>query len=122
MNWIMYFLGAGMMLFSLMVLAAAKGGIHEVYFAVLFGSGAICIGLGGVIQHLIALAQPPVISQRRSVDLPLPSSNAETERVVRTYKGRDIIKTAKGYRVGQREFEDLVGAEYHIDRLKEGGT
>lgn len=52
MNWIMYLLGAGMMLFSLMVLSSAKGGIHEVFFAVLFGSGAICLGLGAIIAAL----------------------------------------------------------------------
>lgn len=114
MNWVMYFLGVGMMLFSFMVLAAAKGGIHEVYFAVLFGSGAICIGLGAVIQNLQAL-HPAVKAYERAQPVASLNPSAEPGQIVKTYRGVDILRTAKGYRVGQKDFDDLIAAEYHID-------
>lgn len=119
MNWLMYFLGAGMMLFSFTVLSVATGGIHEVYFAVLFGSGAICIGLGGIIQNIVALGHAPQIrgAQSQVADEPVPRQIPEGERLVRNYRGTDIFKTTKGYRVGQQHFEDLVSAEYHIEKV-----
>lgn len=122
MNWIMYLLGVGMILFSLLVLSAAKGGIHEVYFAVLFGSGSICLGLGAVIGLLSEIARRPIPSPtvhpvNATSASPANSKPGAEDELISVYKGHRIIRSGNRYRVGDQEFSGVLAAERHIDAL-----
>lgn len=52
MDKLLYVLGVGMLLFGIVVLMGAKGGIHEVFAAVLFGFGTVSLGLAAIISRL----------------------------------------------------------------------
>ncbi|UFS64542.1 hypothetical protein LO749_10265 [Paracoccus denitrificans] len=122
MNFVMYVVGAAMVVYSGMIYPDIKGGIHQVFFAVLLGSGTICLGLGAVIGLLSEIARRPIPSPTvHPVNAPSaspanPKPGAEDE-LISVYKGHRIIRSGTRYRVGDQEFSGVLAAERHIDAL-----
>lgn len=120
----MYVLGVLMMLYSFLIMFLAKGGIHEVFAAVSFGSGAICLGLGGIMSRLdgvISEIGDQTANNRRfkpdtirGNTLANSSPDELQERLLMVHKGRNLYKTPDGIRVGERIFANVPEAKAHI--------
>lgn len=56
--------GLAWLAWSFMIFGVAKGGIHEVYGAILASSGVLFLGLGALLRQLKAIADRPHASER----------------------------------------------------------
>ena len=96
-------LGLGQMLYPLN-LEEAQTAMHQIYFAVLFGSGSITLGLGLILAFL---------SWKPQAQKP---EEVRVGSVVQVYEGYQIRRAEIGFEVMGKQFDTLAEAKASIDR------
>lgn len=112
MKFVLFLLGAGQMVYGLLVFNMAESSIHEVYGAVLFGSGSVCFGLGAILN---AMASRPVTLAAASEPVASAPAPPRPGDRIKIYKGKEIIKAESGVTVNGQPFQGLITAEKFID-------
>lgn len=93
----------------------ATGGIHQVYFAVLFGSGSITFGLGCILAFLNTIR--PIAETAHSAPMRSASPKGKLATI---YRQHDIRHNGFGYEVMGQQFAGIEEAKAAIDRREDG--
>lgn len=117
MHIVVAILGALQMLWGINVAFVSETAFHEIYSAVMFGSGSICIALAVIIARMPTIAKRQSHEQPRS---PAPRPKPSSGSVVKVYKGREIVRAETGVTVDGQAFAGVLSAEKHIDSLQKG--
>lgn len=106
-------MGAGcvQIAFGVLIVAAARGAIHETTAAVAIGMGFLALGLGRLLHYR------EVEETRRAPIARQAVQNEDAGELSALYKGHDIRRVGMFVKVDGQMFTDLAAAKQHIDGL-----
>ena len=114
-------LGVAQILGGMVAYNVAVSAMHEIFFAVLFGSGSICLGLAAIISRLTPLVNSSQTAATSNTRTSFSDPDRGREIHINTHKGCRIIRSASGaVMVNGIEFSGIAAAERHIDKITEG--
>lgn len=109
-------LGIIQILIALVSFAVANSAIQEVFVAVMFGSGSICLGLATIIHRLSERPVPRIQGSRWGIDI---TKVMPDDELVKVHRGKRIFRSTNGsITVDGSVFSSVTQAEEFIDQLE----